>query len=84
MRTEYPTSAAILVGIQNKKGINEEQLEELKNICSNTSEENIGTPSMFLIASAVQEWLQDNNVPGQDGSMYSGIFHYTYIRYYEC
>lgn len=30
-------------------------------------------PCIFVIAEAVKEWLQDNNVAGQDGSMYADM-----------
>lgn len=72
MRAEYPSNAPLLVGIENRKGLTEEQMEETKTMCNSLADENIGMPSMFTLTSALQEWLQDNNVPGQDGSMYSG------------
>ena len=30
-------------------------------------------PSIYTIAEAVRTWLQDNNVAGQDGSMYADM-----------
>lgn len=30
-------------------------------------------PSIYTIAEAIRSWLVDNNVPGQDGSMYADM-----------
>jgi hypothetical protein len=30
-------------------------------------------PSVFAVAESLREWLVDNNVPGQDGSMYADM-----------
>lgn len=30
-------------------------------------------PSIYIIAEAIRAWLQDNNVQGQDGSMYADM-----------
>ena len=33
--------------------------------------ENLGMPSIFATAEAIREWLVENNIEGQDGSMYA-------------
>ncbi len=63
-----------MLDIQNEKGLSNDQIDELKSICIKTADENIGMPSVFMVTSGMQEWLQENNIPGQDGSMYSGNY----------
>lgn len=48
------------------------QADEVKELADRVALENIGAPSVFAVAEAVKEWLVDNNIAGQDGSMYSG------------
>lgn len=38
-----------------------------------TARDNMGSPSIFSISEVVKEWLQDHNLPGQDGSMYADM-----------
>lgn len=68
---EYPSSAAPQIGIEIEKGLGQKQRDELKVIAENTANVDIGMPTIFSICEALKEWLCDNNVPGQDGSMYS-------------
>ena len=75
MTSNYPTSDPITVFIERKKGLSEEQIDELKAMSEKVAAENIGMPSVFMIATTLLEWLQENNVAGQDGSMYSGNFY---------
>lgn len=72
MTNAYPTSEPIFVHIERRKGLSIEQGDELKELANNVASENLGMPSIFIVANAMQEWLQENNSPGQDGSMYSG------------
>lgn len=44
----------------------------MKEVADRVALENLGAPSVFAVAEAVKEWLVDNNIAGQDGSMYSG------------
>ncbi len=81
MPASYPSSSAAFVRVKAKKGLSDEQIDELQGIAETTSAENIGMPTVFTIANAVQEWLSENNVPGQDGSMYSG--NYSAIPLYH-
>ncbi len=70
--TDYPTSEAPILNIEVVKGLSMDRGEELKQFADKIAVENIGLPSIFTVAEGVKEWLVDNNIPGQDGSMYSG------------
>ncbi len=48
-------------------------MDQLRELAINCANENLGAPSTFQIAEAVKEWLVDNNVDGQDGSMYADM-----------
>ena len=69
---DYPTSSAPIIEIEVTKGLSLDRGEELKAIAESVATENIGLPSIFTVAEAIKDWLIDNNIPGQDGSMYSG------------
>lgn len=71
MSADYP-SVPVKFEIENKKGLSPDQIEEIKETCTKTVEENVGMPIVFMLASSIQEWLQENNIPGHDGSMYAG------------
>jgi len=73
MPIEYPTSIAPNIDIEIEKGISKKQIEEIKSIANRIANENIGMPSIFTICEGIKEWLQDNNIPGQDGSMYADM-----------
>lgn len=72
MVQDYPTTSSVLFEIEGKKGLSPDQIEEAKVLCAKTAEENIGMSIVFMLTSSLQEWLQENNIPGHDGSMYSG------------
>eukprot|EP01033_Poteriospumella_lacustris_P011255 gene11255-8000_t len=71
MPPNYPTEVPLLVDIVPKKGLGPDQVQELMVIAERTAAENLGMPSAYSIAMAVQEWLTENNLPGNDGSMYA-------------
>ena len=73
MPESYPTTAIPNIDIEIEKGISKKQIEEIKNIANQIANENIGMPAIFTICESVKEWLQDNNIPGQDGSMYADM-----------
>lgn len=73
MPPNYPTEVPLLVDIQPLKGLGADQVEELLALSERTAAENLGMPSAYTVAMAVQEWLTENNLPGNDGSMYSGM-----------
>lgn len=76
MVENYPAQSAALLSLSPMKGLSSSQIDELKTMSANIAQENIGSPAMYLIVDSLKEWLQANNIPGQDGSMYSGNFHY--------
>lgn len=59
--------------VQVIKGISKRQCEEILDIANKHAVDSIGMPSVFAVAGAVREWLVDNNIPGQDGSMYADM-----------
>lgn len=69
--TTYPDEIAPILSIKIEKGLGDVHADELKALADEIATENIGMPSIFTVAEAVKEWLIDNNVAGQDGSMYS-------------
>ncbi len=68
----YPTVIPH-VEVEVVKGIGKTQLEEIYDIIQKTSQDNIGSPSIFMIVENVKDWLLDNNFVGQDGSMYADM-----------
>ena len=72
MPPTYPSDTIPIISIQIEKGLSANQSDELKELADRVAQENIGAPSIFAVAEAVKEWLVDNNIAGQDGSMYSG------------
>lgn len=71
MNETYPTSTIPDIKIELIKGLSSSQQDELTSVAINAAEENLGFPSVFTVAEMIKEWLLDNNMPGQDGSMYS-------------
>jgi hypothetical protein len=78
---DYPGSVPPLMEMEVEKGLGKKHIEELREIINKTATENIGMPSVFTIAEAAREWLRDNNVAGQDGSMYADMVGRRYIPY---
>jgi hypothetical protein len=70
----YPSESPPNLKIQVEKGLSANQGDEVKELADRVAQENLGAPSIFAVAEAVKEWLVDNNIAGQDGSMYSGTF----------
>ena len=68
----YPSDSPPSFKIIIEKGLSANQADEVKEVADRVALENIGAPSVFAVAEAVKEWLVDNNIAGQDGSMYSG------------
>lgn len=68
--SEYP-SCSPTIEIEVEKGLGKKQVDELSILVRKVAEENIGAASVFTITEAVKDWLLDNNVAGQDGSMYA-------------
>lgn len=73
MTPSYPSSSPALTLVHAVKGISSDQLSELQSTAERLAQDNIGMPSIYVIAVALQEWLTENNVPGNDGSMYSDM-----------
>lgn len=74
MTADYPSDRPLLTACQVEKGLGETHLSELIEICRTAAENNVGMPSIYLVVEAAKEWLQINNLPGLDGSMYSGNY----------
>lgn len=70
--TNYPSEVP-KIDIELKKGLVSKQKETMFEIINSTAQDNIGGPSIYTIAEAVREWLIDNNIAGQDGSMYADM-----------
>lgn len=78
---DYPTTAPPVLSIRVIKGLSVDRGDELLLMAEKIASENIGLPSIFTIAEGVKEWLIDNNIPGQDGSMYSGMTRLSLVYY---
>jgi len=73
---EFPTlypSVKANVTIELEKGLTNKHQDELVILINKCSDDNIGSPAIFAITEVVKEWLLDNNVAGQDGSMYADM-----------
>jgi hypothetical protein len=79
MPLTYPSSTVPNMSIKIEKGLSANQADEVKEIADRVATENIGAPSIFVVAEAIKEWLIDNNIAGQDGSMYSGTLLVAHI-----
>ena len=73
MPKDYPNSNVPDITIEIEKGLTKKQCETVTEIAKTIAAENIGNPSVFTIAEGVKDWLINNNVPGQDGSMYADM-----------
>jgi hypothetical protein len=77
LSANYPAVEPPVVDVEVLKGLNKKHADELRDLLDQTAQENIGIPSIFTIAEAAREWLRDNNVAGQDGSMYADMVRTT-------
>jgi hypothetical protein len=68
---EYPDGSIPELSIEPEKGLTKAQVDDLTNVAVSTATENMGSPSIFIVAEAVKDWLVANNIAGQDGSMYA-------------
>lgn len=68
----YPSVKAD-VTIELEKGLTSKHQDELLALISKCGDDNLGSPAIFAITEAVKDWLLDNNIPGQDGSMYADM-----------
>jgi hypothetical protein len=75
----YPSESPPIFKIEIVKGLSANQADEVKEVADRIALENIGSPSIFAVAEAIKEWLVDNNIAGQDGSMYSGTCLQTLV-----
>lgn len=69
--SNYPSTEIPVMNIQIQKGLSNDQASEVLAIANTIALENTSSPSIFTICEGVKEWLVDNNIAGQDGSMYS-------------
>lgn len=69
----YPSESIPDIIVEIEKGLNKKHVDELNILISKTAKDNLGSPSIFSITEVVKEWLLENNIPGQDGSMYADM-----------
>jgi len=69
--SDYPSSVPPELSIEIQKGLGQKQGDELKALADRTAGADVGMPTIFTVCEALKEWMCDNNVAGQDGSMYS-------------
>ena len=70
MPEEYPNVVPQL-NIETIKGLTSNQRDDILEIAKTSAQENLGMPSIYMVTESIRGWLLDNNVPGQDGSMYA-------------
>lgn len=70
MPDDYPNCIPQL-SIEMIKGLTTSQLEEVQEVAMKSAQDNLGMPCIYMVTEAIREWLADNNVAGQDGSMYA-------------
>ena len=68
---EYPSTTVPEFEVHMIKGLSTKQTEEMMALAVTTAEEGLGGPTVFSACEALKEWLSDNNLPGQDDSMYA-------------
>ena len=71
--TSYPGDEPPIFEVQLVKGLSKKQAGEVRVVAEVTASENLGMASLFTVIESVREWLVDNNVAGQDGSMYADM-----------
>ena len=69
----YPSQSIPEYTLEPEKGLSKRQLEEMRELANETSETQLGGPSVFSVCEVLKEWLSDNNVAGQDDSMYASM-----------
>eukprot|EP00939_MAST-03C_sp_MAST-3C-sp1_P004407 g4407.t1 len=66
----YPEVVPKLI-VESAKGLNSDQIKDIRGILSDLAEENVGMPMVFTLAEAAKEWMQDRNeVSKGDGSAF--------------
>lgn len=65
----YPEVVPV-IDVISEKGLDAAGVEALSAVISSCAEENVGEASVFTIAEAVKEWLEENNRDMGDGSMH--------------
>lgn len=56
-----------------EKGLSDEQRLELLTLSAEKAAENLGMAMVYTLCEEIQEWLRNNNEPGQDNSMYASM-----------
>lgn len=69
--SNYPSASIPSFQLELHQGLSKRQLEEMRELAEETSTASLGGPSVFGVCEALKEWLSDNNIPGQDDSMYA-------------
>ena len=59
--SDYPLSAPPKATIEVEKGLGKKHADELQALVDEQAANNVGMPSVFVIAEAVKDWLADNN-----------------------
>lgn len=59
-----------IITFENVKGLNDEKLENLKQVLDETAQENLGCPAIYSIVEKCREWLNENNEKPGDGSAF--------------
>ncbi len=77
---DYPSSSIPEFELNALKGLSKKQIDEMHSLAISSSEEQQGMPSVFSVCEALKEWLLDNNVPGQDDSMYAQMLRREQIK----
>jgi RWD domain len=67
----YPYDSIPTMVIEVSKGLTPEQVNELQALSIKTANENLGGPSIYMVAEALREWLAKHNEKPTDGSEYS-------------
>jgi RWD domain len=57
----YPNDTVPILSIAPDKGLNKKQSDELLSLANGLASDNIGMPSIFVVAEGIKEWLVDNN-----------------------
>lgn len=81
---EYPSTSAPMIEIVPTKGLGARQVTAMQEeVVAVVIEENAGEPIIFMLCEQLKEWLANNNVPGEDGSMYADMMRKQRLKELE-
>lgn len=80
----YPSSTPPTIEIVPTKGLGATQVTTMhEEVVAVVVEENAGEPIIFTLCEQLKDWLANNNLPGEDGSMYADMMRKQRLKELE-